>query len=228
MIYNIMKPLLRIENVYKDFKKKDQVISTLKDVSLQILPGESLAIIGPSGAGKSTLLNIMGTLEVPSKGKVFFNDENVFQMDEKKLNRVRNLNIGFVFQFHHLLFEFNAQENVSIPAMIAGQDRKKSAKMASIILGKMGLEDRLYHRVGELSGGEQQRVAIARALIMEPKLLLADEPTGNLDKVTGDEIIKLLLALNKEKDLALVIVTHNMELADRLSRKSLLIDGRFV
>lgn len=223
-----MKPLLIIDDVYKDFKKKDQLIKILKGVSLQILPGESLAIIGPSGAGKSTLLNIMGTLEAPSKGKVLFNDEDVFQMDERGLNKVRNLGIGFVFQFHHLLFEFNAQENVSIPAMIAGQDKKKAVKRATAMLERMGLENRIYHRVGELSGGEQQRVAIARALIMEPQLLLADEPTGNLDKATGDEIIKLLIEFNRDRGLALVIVTHNIELADVLSRKLLLIDGKFV
>jgi lipoprotein-releasing system ATP-binding protein len=224
----MMKPLLTIDDVHKDFRKKDQLIQILKGVSLQILPGESLAIIGPSGAGKSTLLNIMGTLEPPSKGRVFFNEKDVFQMDERGLNAIRNLEIGFVFQFHHLLFEFNAQENVSIPAMIAGQDKRESADRASIILEKMGLEDRIYHRIGELSGGEQQRVAIARALIMEPKLLLADEPTGNLDKATGDEIIKLLIELNNEKGLALIIVTHNIELADQLSKKLLLIDGKFV
>lgn len=223
-----MKTLLIIDDVYKDFKKKDQLIKILKGVSLQILPGESLAIIGPSGAGKSTLLNIMGTLEAPSKGKVLFNDEDVFQMDERGLNKVRNLGIGFVFQFHHLLFEFNAQENVSIPAMIAGQDKKKAVKRATAMLERMGLENRIYHRVGELSGGEQQRVAIARALIMEPQLLLADEPTGNLDKATGDEIIKLLIEFNRDRGLALVIVTHNIELADVLSRKLLLIDGKFV
>jgi len=199
----------------------------LKGINLQVLPGESLAITGPSGAGKSTLLNIMGTLEPPSKGEVFFNDSNVYQMDEMGLNRIRNREIGFVFQLHHLLPEFNAEENTMIPALLSGYNNRESAEMASALLSQLGLSDRLNHRVGELSGGEQQRVAIARALIMEPQLLLADEPTGNLDKVTGDEITKLLLSLNKSRGLALVIATHNLELAQQMSKQLRLIDGRF-
>jgi len=222
-----MKPILQIEDIYKGFENNGQIIQVLKGINLQVLPGESLAIIGPSGAGKSTLLNIMGTLEPPSKGKVFFNDSNVYQMDEMGLGKIRNLEIGFVFQFHHLLHEFNAEENTMIPALISGYSKKKSAEMASAILSQMGLKDRLSHRVGELSGGEQQRVAVARALIMGPKLLLADEPTGNLDKVTGDEITKLLLYLNKNRGLALVIATHNLELAHQMSKQLLLVDGRF-
>ena len=199
----------------------------LKGINLQVLPGESLAITGPSGAGKSTLLNIMGTLELPSKGKVLFNDSDVYQMDEMGLSKIRNREIGFIFQFHHLLPEFNAEENAMIPALISRYSERKSAEMASAILSQMGLKDRLRHRVGELSGGEQQRVAIARALIMGPKLLLADEPTGNLDKVTGDEITELLLSLNKSQDLALVIATHNLELAHKMSKQLQLVDGRF-
>jgi len=199
----------------------------LKGINLQVLPGESLAITGPSGAGKSTLLNIMGTLELPSKGKVLFNDSDVYQMDEMGLSKIRNREIGFIFQFHHLLPEFNAEENAMIPALISRYSERKSAEMASAILSQMGLKDRLRHRVGELSGGEQQRVAIARALIMGPKLLLADEPTGNLDKVTGDEITELLLSFNKSQDLALVIATHNLELAHKMSKQLQLVDGRF-
>jgi len=222
-----MKPILQIEDIYKSFENNGQIIQVLKGINLQVLPGESLAIIGPSGSGKSTLLNIMGTLEPPSKGKVFFNDSNVYQMDERGLGKVRNREIGFVFQFHHLLNEFNAEENTMIPALISGYTKGKSVEMASAILSQMGLKDRLSHRVGELSGGEQQRVAVARALIMGPKLLLADEPTGNLDKVTGDEMTKLLLYLNKNRGLALVIATHNLELAHQMSRQLLLVDGRF-
>ena len=219
--------MLRIENIYKDFENNSQIIQVLKGIDLQVLPGDALAIIGPSGAGKSTLLNIMGTLEPPSQGKVFFNDCNVYQMDEMELNKIRNRKIGFIFQLHHLLPEFNAEENTMIPALISGYSKRESAEMASAILSQMGLKDRLNHRVGELSGGEQQRVAIARALIMEPQLLLADEPTGNLDKVTGDEIAKLLLSLNKNRGLALVIATHNLELAQQMSKQLRLIDGRF-
>ena len=148
-------------------------------------------------------------------------------MDEIGLSKIRNREIGFVFQFHHLLLEFNAEENTMIPALIAGYSKAESAEMASAILSQMGLENRLKHRVGELSGGEQQRVAIARALIMGPKLLLADEPTGNLDKATGDEITKLLLSLNKSRGLALIIATHNLELAHKMSKQLQLVDGRF-
>ncbi len=222
-----MKPILQIENIYKSFENNGQMIQVLKGINLQVLPGESLAITGPSGAGKSTLLNIMGTLELPSEGKVLFNDSDVYQMDEMGLSKIRNREIGFIFQFHHLLPEFNAEENAMIPALISRYSERKSAEMASAILSQMGLKDRLRHRVGELSGGEQQRVAIARALIMEPKLLLADEPTGNLDKVTGDEITELLLSLNKSQDLALVIATHNLELAHKMSKQLQLVDGRF-
>jgi lipoprotein-releasing system ATP-binding protein len=222
-----MKPMLRIEDIHKGFENSGQIIQVLKGIDLHVLPGESFAIIGPSGSGKSTLLNIMGTLEPPSKGKVFFNDSDVYQMDERGLGKIRNREIGFVFQFHHLLSEFNAEENTMIPALISGYSKRKSVEMASAMLSQMGLKDRLSHRVGELSGGEQQRVAIARALIMGPKLLLADEPTGNLDKVTGDEITKLLLYLNKNRGLALVIATHNLELAHQMSKQLLLVDGRF-
>jgi len=219
--------MLRIEDIHKGFENSGQIIQVLKGIDLHVLPGETLAIIGPSGSGKSTLLNIMGTLEPPSKGKVFFNDSDVYQMDERGLGKIRNREIGFVFQFHHLLSEFNAEENTMIPALISGYSKRESVEMASAMLSQMGLKDRLSHRVGELSGGEQQRVAIARALIMGPKLLLADEPTGNLDKVTGDEITKLLLYLNKNRGLALVIATHNLELAHQMSKQLLLVDGRF-
>ena len=219
--------MLRIENIYKTFENNGQIIQVLKGINMHVLPGETYGIIGPSGAGKSTLLNIMGTLEPPSKGNVFFEDLDVYQMDEINLSKIRNREIGFVFQFHHLLLEFNAEENTMIPALIAGCSMAKAAEMASAILSQVGLENRLKHRVGELSGGEQQRVAIARALIMGPKLLLADEPTGNLDKVTGDEITQLLLSLNKSKNLALIIATHNLELAYKMLKQLQLVDGRF-
>ncbi|TET54094.1 MAG: ABC transporter ATP-binding protein [Desulfobacteraceae bacterium] len=222
-----MKPLLHIENIHKSFENNGTVIKVLKGIDLQVLPGESLSITGPSGSGKSTLLNIMGTLEPPSKGTVFFKHRNVYEMDELGLCKIRNREIGFVFQLHHLLPEFNAEENTKIPALISGYSQEKSTEMAVAILSQMGLRDRLRHRVGELSGGEQQRVAIARALIMGPQLLLADEPTGNLDKVTGNEITELLLSLNKSKGLALIIATHNLELAHQMSRQLLLVDGRF-
>jgi len=222
-----MKPLLNIENIHKSFENNGTVINVLKGIDLQVLSGESLSITGPSGSGKSTLLNIMGTLEPPSEGTVFFKHRNVYETDELGLCKIRNREIGFVFQLHHLLPEFNAEENTKIPALISGYSQEKSTEMAVAILSQMGLRDRLRHRVGELSGGEQQRVAIARALIMGPQLLLADEPTGNLDKVTGNEITELLLSLNKSKGLALIIATHNLELAHQMSRQLLLVDGRF-
>jgi lipoprotein-releasing system ATP-binding protein len=224
----LMRPLLHIDTIYKDFEKDSQIIHALRGISLQISKGESLSITGPSGAGKSTLLNIMGTLEPPSQGRVFFEDRNVYEMDEAGMNGIRNREIGFVFQFHHLLYEFNAIENAMVPALISGYGKREAGEMASDILAQMGLQDRLFHRVGELSGGEQQRVAIARALIMGPKLLLADEPTGNLDKTTGEEITDLLLELNKSTGLALVIATHNLELARQMSQQLHLVDGRFV
>jgi lipoprotein-releasing system ATP-binding protein len=219
--------MLRIENIYKSFENSGQIIQVLKRINLQVLPGDSLAITGPSGSGKSTLLNIMGTLEPPSKGTVFFKGSNIYQMDEMGLSKIRNREIGFVFQLHHLLPEFNAEENTMIPALISGYSKTESVEMASAILSQMGLKDRLRHRVGELSGGEQQRVAIARALIMGPKLLLADEPTGNLDKATGDGITKLLLSLNRSRGLALIIATHNLGLANQMSKQLQLVDGRF-
>ena len=223
-----MRPLLLLKDIYKDFENNGQILRVLRGISLRVLPSETIAITGSSGAGKSTLLNIMGSLEPPSQGEVFLDDRNVYELDEANINKIRNRDIGFVFQFHHLLFEFNALENAMVPALISGYSMRESAEMASDILSQMGLQDRLAHRVGELSGGEQQRVAIGRALIMGPKLLLADEPTGNLDKTTGEGITKLLLDLNKRKGLALVIATHNLELAHQMATQLLLVDGRFV
>jgi len=223
-----MRPLLLLKDIYKDFENNGQILRVLRGISLRVLPSESIAITGSSGVGKSTLLNIMGSLEPPSQGEVFLDDRNVYELDEANINKIRNRDIGFVFQFHHLLFEFNALENAMVPALISGYSMRESAEMASDILSQMGLQDRLAHRVGELSGGEQQRVAIGRALIMGPKLLLADEPTGNLDKTTGEGITKLLLDLNKRKGLALVIATHNLELAHQMATQLLLVDGRFV
>ena len=223
-----MKPLLQIENVHKNFENNGKILEVLRGVDLEVLPGESLAITGPSGAGKSTLLNIMGTLEPPSEGTVLFKERDVYGMDELSLCEIRNQEIGFVFQLHHLLPEFNAEENTWIPALISGYSKEESSEMAVAMLSQMGLEQRLRHRIGELSGGEQQRVAIARALIMGPQLLLADEPTGNLDNATGNEITKLLLSLNKSKGLALIIATHNLELAEQMSRRLHLIDGKFM
>ncbi|MCP4668594.1 MAG: ABC transporter ATP-binding protein, partial [Deltaproteobacteria bacterium] len=173
--------MLVLENIHQSFTHHGTVIEVLKGIDLVVNPGDSLAFMGASGVGKSTLLNIIGSLEPPTKGMVRFDELNVYDMDETAMSGFRNKAIGFVFQFHHLLPEFNALENTMMPALIGGCPKKKAGHMAREILEKVGLGNRLTHRAGELSGGEQQRVAIARALIMKPKLILADEPTGNLD-----------------------------------------------
>ena len=211
--------MLGLENISKSFAHNGNLIEVLKGIDLVVNPGDSLSVTGASGAGKSTLLNIMGTLEPPTEGIVRFDNHNVSELDELTLCGLRNREIGFVFQFHHLLPEFNALENTIMPALISRYSKKKAMEMAKEILIKVGLEKRLNHRIGELSGGEQQRIAVARALVMRPKLLLADEPTGNLDRNTGEGIVDLLLRLNNEERLALVIATHNQRLAEKMSQQ---------
>ncbi|MBL7174547.1 MAG: ABC transporter ATP-binding protein [Desulfobacteraceae bacterium] len=218
--------MFALENVHKSFSHNGSLIEVLKGIDLVISPGKSLAIMGASGVGKSTLLNILGTLEPPTKGTVLFDNHDVNTMDEAALCQLRNRDIGFVFQFHHLLLEFNALENTIMPALIARSSKKRAIEMAKEILIKVGLEKRLTHRIGELSGGEQQRVAVARALIMKPRLLLADEPTGNLDRITGEGIINLLLSINREEGLSIVVATHNQQLAERMSQVTEIVDGR--
>ena len=219
--------VLELENVQKAFIHNGNVIEVLRGIDLSVGSGESLAVMGASGAGKSTLLSIMGSLELPTSGSVKFNGRHVQELNDTDLCRLRNREIGFVFQFHHLLPELNALENTMMPALIARISRNNAADRAGDILMKVGLGDRLNHRVGELSGGEQQRVAIARAIIMRPKLLLADEPTGNLDKTTGEGIVDLLLQLNQGDGLSLVIATHNQLLAKKMSQAMELVDGLF-
>ena len=218
--------MLELRNIHKSFQLNGTTIDVLKGIDILISPGESVAVIGASGVGKSTLLNIMGTLEPPTEGTVRFEGRDVNKMDESDLCRLRNNEIGFVFQFHHLLPEFNALENTIMPALIARSDRVTSRKGAKEILIDLGLGNRLNHRIGELSGGEQQRVAIARALLMNPRLLLADEPTGNLDRVTGEEIIDLLLRIREERGLSMVIATHNHRVADKMSKVMEIVDGQ--
>ena len=218
--------MLRLEDVHKSFTHHGNLINILMGIDLKINSGDSIAIMGSSGVGKSTLLNILGSLSAPTKGIVRFEGQNIYEMDENALSRFRNRQIGFVFQFHHLLPEFNTLENTMMPALIARIPKKKASPMAKEILCKVGLEKRLTHRVGELSGGEQQRVAIARALIMSPRLILADEPTGNLDWLTGTEIADLLLQLNEDEGVAMVIATHNQKLAERMSRQLEITDGQ--
>ncbi|MFC1533045.1 ABC transporter ATP-binding protein [Thermodesulfobacteriota bacterium] len=218
--------MLEISNIHKSFRHNGNIITVLNGIDIIIDSGESVAVMGASGVGKSTLLNIMGTLEPPTEGTVRFGEQDVSKMDETGLCHLRNREIGFVFQFHHLLPEFNALENVIMPALIARVSKQSSMETAREILINVGLEKRLNHRIGELSGGEQQRVAIARALSMRPKLLLADEPTGNLDRVTGEEIIDLLLRIKTEEGLSMIIATHNQRLAGKMSKQMEIIDGK--
>jgi len=185
-----------------------------------------LAIEGASGAGKSTLLHILGALDRPTEGKVYFQDLDLLDQSETNLAEMRNRCIGFVFQFHHLLPEFTALENTIMPGLIQGMAYKDAVQSGERILVQLGLEDRLLHKPGELSGGEQQRVAVARALMMNPRVILADEPTGNLDSKTGEEVHNLLVRINREQEITIIVVTHNPALAVRMNRRILLVDGK--
>jgi len=218
--------MIKLDNLSKTFIKDGSKIEVLKDLDLIIPRGQSLAILGVSGAGKSTLIHILGTLDHPTSGSVLYDDINVSVWEKKRLAEFRNNTIGFVFQFHNLLPEFNSLENTMMPALIHGLSLREAKARAKVLLQEVGLGDRLNHKPGELSGGEQQRVAVARALIMKPEIILADEPTGNLDSETGKKIENILVDLNKNKQITLVVVTHNKSLADRMSQKIRLSDGR--
>lgn len=209
----------------KVFGTGSRTIELFKDLDFVIRRGERISIVGASGAGKSTFLNIIGTLEQPTAGRVLYGGQDVFLWGEKELAQFRNRNIGFVFQFHYLMPEFNALENVMMPGLIAGLPKSEIKSRALELLEELGLADRLQHRVGELSGGEQQRVAVARALVLRPSLFLADEPSGNLDTRTGRKLHELLVALNEKLALTMVIVTHNLELASMMHRTLRLVDG---
>jgi lipoprotein-releasing system ATP-binding protein len=193
-------------------------LKVLDGIDLEIRKGEMLAIVGASGVGKSTLLHILGGLDHPTSGKVLYSGVDIFSMDSDRISRFRNEHIGFVFQFHHLLPEFSALENVMMPALIRGVPRMEAAETASRVLNDVGLGGRAEHRPGELSGGEQQRVAVARALMLNPDVVLADEPTGNLDAHTGESVHELLKKINKERGVTFIIVTHNDKLALRADR----------
>jgi lipoprotein-releasing system ATP-binding protein len=220
--------LIRIEGLSKTFHKGGQALEVLRGLDLQIQPGERIAVLGQSGSGKSTFLHLLGTLDRPTSGRIWFGDRDVFARSAAELDALRNREIGFVFQFHHLLPDQDALHNVMIPALIAGQSSRVAEAQARSLLEKVGLHRRMGHKPGELSGGEQQRVAIARALVRSPSLLLADEPTGNLDPSTASEVFTLLDDLNRERGSTLVVVTHSRDLASRFPRQLVLAQGRFV
>jgi lipoprotein-releasing system ATP-binding protein len=223
-----MSSLLSVSKLYKSFVEGGEEIQVLRGVDLQLAAGERLAIIGESGVGKSTLLHILGTLDRPTAGEILYQGKEIPLGDETALSHFRNREIGFVFQFHYLLPDFTALENVMFPALIEGMEAQTAKAEAEQLLEKVGLKDRMSHRPGKLSGGEQQRVAVARSVIMQPKLILADEPTGSLDLRIGEEVQDLLFRLNEEKGIALVVATHNRQFARKIGRRVELKTGRLV
>ncbi len=221
--------IIKTKNLVKDYKiAKDKSLRVLDKVSISISGSEIVSIVGASGAGKSTLLHLLGALDKPTEGEIYFEGENILNLSSDKLARFRNTKIGFVFQFHHLLPEFTAIENVSLAAMISGKSLAEVRDSAKTLLEDVGLGGRLEHRPSELSGGEAQRVAIARALINSPKVILADEPTGNLDTQNSDEVINLIFELRKKYKQTFVIVTHNEAFASKMDRTLKMVDGRIV
>jgi lipoprotein-releasing system ATP-binding protein len=216
---------IEVKKLGKAYIHTGKALPVLWDVDLSLAPGDMVAVVGASGVGKSTFLQILGTLDLPTSGSIRFDNEELTTMSASRLAQFRNEKIGFVFQFHHLLPEFTAEENVMMPALVRGIPTEKAKKTAKDILGRVGLSHRLTHRPGELSGGEQQRVALARAMVLEPALLLADEPTGNLDRATGESIHNLFLELNRERGSTLLVVTHNPMLASLMPRQMRMIDG---
>jgi lipoprotein-releasing system ATP-binding protein len=217
-----------VQDVWKSFPRDGDRVEVLKGVGLRIAPGELVAVAGPSGVGKSTLLHLLGALERPTSGEIRYGETVLSGLDDAALAEFRNRQVGFVFQFHHLLPEFTALENVMLPLLIRRCPMAEARESAQSLLTQVGLVDRMRHRPGELSGGEQQRVAMARALVGKPAVLLADEPTGNLDSKTGEEVFELLRQINRERHLTCVIVTHNEALARRVDRILRMLDGRMV
>jgi len=209
----------------KTYTEGPQSLEVLKQISLRVEQGEQLAILGTSGSGKTTLLNLLGGLDLPSRGRVIVAGQDLAEVDETERGRLRNLYLGFVYQFHHLLSEFTALENISMPLLIAGYSRKEALQKSQIMLERVGLLDRASHKPSELSGGERQRIAIARALVTEPACVLLDEPTGNLDRNTALNIQDLMSDLNEKLDISYIVVTHDEAFADTLDRKLFLRDG---
>ncbi|BDX06722.1 lipoprotein-releasing ABC transporter ATP-binding protein LolD [Planctobacterium marinum] len=221
-----MATLLQCKNISKTYQDGDRQVQVLRDVSFNINRAEQVAIVGASGSGKSTLLHILGALDKPSEGKVIFDNQDIFNFSEKQQAQFRNKRLGFVYQQHHLLPEFTALENVAMPCLIARMSKAQAYQKAKALLDKVGLAERLEHKPAALSGGERQRVAIARALVMEPQLVLADEPTGNLDDAAGEGIYKLLVSLKESLSTSFVVVTHDRSLAAKLDRTLSLKNGQ--
>jgi lipoprotein-releasing system ATP-binding protein len=220
--------LLEGRGLHKSYWLGEKEIHVLRGASFALRSGEMASLVGPSGVGKSTFLHVVGTLDPPTAGTVLFDGQDAFEMGEEPLARFRNRNVGFVFQFHYLLPEFTALQNTAMPGLISRMQREEAEGVAREMLQLVGLGHRLDHRPGELSGGEQQRVALARALVLKPRLLLADEPTGNLDEATGEGIHQLLLDLNRRLGIAAIVVTHNPRLAERMPRRLRLHEGLVV
>ena len=223
---NNLQPLLSAKNLYKTYKEGKMVTEVLKNVSFDIYPQSLLAIIGSSGSGKSTLLHLLGGLDKPTSGEIIFKSQQLNRLSEQEKAHLRNQEIGFVYQFHHLLPDFTALENVAMPLLIAGTSPSEAKKRAMAMLESVNLVKRANHRPAELSGGERQRVAIGRALINNPALVMADEPTGNLDKSTADAIFDLLIKLNREHGTAFLVVTHDLVLANKLDQQLIMSDGQ--
>lgn len=221
-----MSNLLEVQGLHKTFIEAGEEIHVLRGLDLALAEGDRLAIVGESGVGKSTLLHLLGTLDRPSSGQVIYRGKDLSLLNEDELSRIRNREIGFVFQFHYLLPDFSALENVMLPALIRGWEWERARKEGVRLLEMVGLKERISHRPGKLSGGEQQRVAVARSVILEPQLILADEPTGDLDPATGEEIQNLLFRLNEERRVAFVVATHNRRFAARVGVQMELREGR--
>jgi lipoprotein-releasing system ATP-binding protein len=218
--------LIRAEGVSKSFQDAGREVVVLSGLDLEVAAGEEIAIVGQSGVGKSTLLHVLGSLEAPTAGKVYFEDQDLFALDDRRMAEFRNHKLGFVFQFHYLLGDFTALENVMMPVLIARLPDKEANRRAAEVLDLVGLGNKLHRRPAELSGGEQQRVAVARAVVMRPRLVLADEPTGNLDPHTADEVHDLFHQLNRTLGLTLVVATHNERLSSSMGRTLRLREGR--
>ncbi|MGE5307301.1 MAG: ABC transporter ATP-binding protein [Alphaproteobacteria bacterium] len=221
-----MSSLLSVRNLQKSFVEGSQEIHVLRGVSLELAEGERIAVVGESGVGKSTLLHLLGTLDRPTGGEILYRGNPLPLDDEAALSQFRNREIGFVFQFHYLLPDFTALENVMFPLLIQGVAKGQARAAAEQLLAAVGLKERISHRPGKLSGGEQQRVAVARAVVLKPKIILADEPTGSLDVRIGEEVQDLLFRLNEDNGVALIVATHNREFAARIGRRAELKDGR--